>query len=341
MATEDYLDKETSLAVELTETGVKASARSRGVSGFDRLLGNISEWGNMLLEPGIVRRRAKMEGERQLIEATAKYGVERLGYDEKFAKRAFENHFGKIVKAQVNKDEVVRAALEDLRQDPPTEAQATSGPDEMDESFLNRFENYAEGATSEELRRRWGRILAAEIRQPGRFSPKVLRTVDEIDPETAKLFESLMRHRVRDALLKPIMPELNFSERVALVSAGLIVEPGMGQSISLIEGDGENGVKFWVFPFGEFAVGLEQNVKLSYGTASPIQDAKGIPAIPAYALTDVGRALSSIIAADENQAGLNFVAKLKDYVDLVPAPLHMFAKNGDGWKEIPVPSGRT
>jgi hypothetical protein len=57
---------------------------------------------------------------------------------------------------------------------------------------MNRFERFAEDASTDELRQRWGRVLSAEIRKPGTFSPKVLRIVDEIDQSTAAIFERVL-----------------------------------------------------------------------------------------------------------------------------------------------------
>lgn len=43
MENEDHLDKETSAAIALTETGVKLKARSRTVAIIDRMTGNFFE----------------------------------------------------------------------------------------------------------------------------------------------------------------------------------------------------------------------------------------------------------------------------------------------------------
>ncbi len=182
---EDHLSNEVHLSAELTETGVKAAAKSRALSSFDRLVGSFADVGSAYFEGVSGRLRARAEGERQLIEAVAKYGVERIGADHEFAHRALENHFKKIAQQQINKDAVVSVALDDLRDQPPSDEAANTGPNELDEEFLSRFEMYAEGASTEQLRERWGRILAGEIRKPGTFGPRVLRITDELDSVTA------------------------------------------------------------------------------------------------------------------------------------------------------------
>jgi hypothetical protein len=314
MANDDHLSTEISITAELTESGVKASAKSRTVAAIDRLAGNLVEWGNVVLESGISIRRAKIEGERQLIEAAARYAVERMGSDADFAQRTYENHFRKIAAAQENKDAVVAEALADLRAQPPSEQESNSGPPQVNAEFMNRFETYAEGATSEELRQRWGRVLASEIRTPGTFSQKELRATDELDGDTAKIFERVSVFRVRNLLIKPIMPELPFNEKLALVSAGLIVDPSIGHISYFGEVPDTSGAKLWLFLFGNTSVGFKQNATVSYSEKGPVIHRDGKPAIPVYILTDVGLALSSILPANEPQVGLNYASELRKYL---------------------------
>ena len=218
---EDHLSNETSISAELTETGVKASAKSRTVSSMDRLLGGAVDIGSAWLEGVAQRRRAKNRGEQQLVEAAVKYGLDRMNVDDEFAKRAFEGHFKKIARQQINKDAVVAEALEDLRTNPPSEQEASSGPPTLDEEFIDAFERYSEAASSEELRQRWGRVLSAEIRKPGTFGAKVLRATDELDAVTAAIFERLSASRVnRSAIAISLAGVLNLNEKIALISAG-------------------------------------------------------------------------------------------------------------------------
>ncbi|WFU89481.1 DUF2806 domain-containing protein [Rhizobium sp. CC1099] len=309
---EDHLSSETSLSVEITSTGIKASAKSRAIAAVERLLGNVADLGNAWIEGATTRKRAKNEGERQLIEAAAKYGVERMGYDEELAKRAFENHFKKVAQAQVNKDAVAHAAIQDLRRHNPTDEETNSGPDEVSEEFMARFEGYAEGATTEQLRERWGRILAGEIRKPGTFSPKVMRTTDELDAATAELFEELVPFRLVDCIVKCIMPrELDFEQSLRLVSAGLLVEPGLaGHQRLFASGQSNTGQKkVWIHTFGKFAVGFAQDTKADFDQKILV-DNDGKPSTPVYVLTDVGRALSSILPSNEENAGFEYAKKL-------------------------------
>ncbi|MEK1888539.1 MAG: DUF2806 domain-containing protein, partial [Phyllobacterium sp.] len=203
--------------------------------------------------------------------------------------------------------------------------------------FSDRFERYAEDASSEQLRERWGKVLASEIKKPGTFSGKVLRVIDELDSQTASLFERLMQYRIREALLKPIMPELNFADTLALVSAGLIVEPGLsGHVTEWTEMRDNQGSELWVYGFGKFALGLKKDSPITYGTDAPIEENNGKPANPVFLLTDVGRALSTIISQDESKAGFQFLKKLKGYQPTEGVRFYVH-DGGNNWKLLPTP----
>ncbi|NTH13563.1 DUF2806 domain-containing protein [Agrobacterium rhizogenes] len=295
---EDHLSNETSISAELTETGIKAAARSRAISAFDRLLGGVADMGNAWLEGVAIRRRAKNEGERLLIEATAKYGVEKLTSDEEFAKRALEGHFNKLARQQINKDAVVAKALEDLRQQPPSEDEANSGPEMISEDFSARFERYAEDATTDDLREKWARVLTAEIKRPNTFSVKVLRVVDELDASIAALFERVCQHQAGGVLIKATLGELAFGETARLVAAELLVEPGMGQIRIGSEITDNQGKNFWFWAFGAIAVALSktENIPPSDPANLVLTSEQGKPAIPVYVLTEVGRAITAILS---------------------------------------------
>ncbi|CAD0211201.1 hypothetical protein AGRHK599_LOCUS1226 [Rhizobium rhizogenes] len=330
---EDHLSNETSVSAELTETGIKASAKSRTVSSMDRLLGGTIDAGSAWLEGVAMRRRAKNEGERQLIEATVKYGLDKMNIDDQFAQRTFEGHFAKIARHQLNKDAVVAEALDDLKQMPPSDQEAAHGPSTVSEGFMGPFERYAETASSEELRQRWGRILSAEIRRPGTFSSKVLRATDELDSSTAKLFENLMRYHSRGMLVNAIMPEIEYTDRLRLIEAGLLVDPGIGgQSLTFGEGDGW-GVPFWGTQFGQITVCFAKSVALPVKGNDILKIRDQRPAFGVHILTETGRALSSILPSYEYKIGLEYARKLQTVVGanevflIVPAGDGKFGKS--------------
>lgn len=314
---DDHLDKETSISAELTEAGVKASAKSRIVAAFDRLGGNLFELINVPIEARNTEKRAKMEARVEAIKALTSAGVEKLKSNPEFAERALAAHYGSIFEKQDNKDGVLHAALNDLRRQPPNEEQATTGPQAIGEEFMGKFERYAEEATSDELREKWGRVLAGEIRKPGTFSGKVQRVIDELDGSTAKLFEDLCRYR-----LGPFVPRCltDYSEMQfeALVGAELVVVMGMGQTAPMQLIDNADTIPQYLRPMGRgFGIGVLKETEIPKSVLDPTVPLKRSGetiGVPVVVLTAVGQAIATILEHSEFEAFSAYVRRLREYI---------------------------
>jgi Protein of unknown function (DUF2806) len=335
MTKDDHLDKETSVSADVTPTGVKASARSRLVASIDRFCGNLFEPWSAMLERSAAETRALSAGRVQVIETLTKLGLDQLGADPELAKRAVANHLDVVLARQVNKDVVVAQAIEDLRREPPTEDEAGVGGDTLDETFLNRFERYAEEATTEQLRERWGRVLAAEVRRPGTFSSRVLRVVDEIDAETAKLFEDMCAYNLDDVLLAGMIDELSVLDQGRLTSSDLIIDPGLGQYRTFRKATRDDGKELWLGNFGEFGIALPADMPQN---TLPRHATRGLnlfrprgdegPAVPIYVLTQTGRAIASILPNRRENAFAQLVAKVGE--QLPGVEIGRYRKQGGG-----------
>jgi hypothetical protein len=307
---DDHLDREVSIGVELTESGVKAKAKSRFVSAVDRLFGNFSELANVPMERRISRERSLIEGEKKVIGALVEYGVNRIKTDPEFAQRVAEKHFQSTFNRQMNKDDVVKCAIEDLRNEPISHSDAEKGPDTLDAQFLNRLERYAEDASTDELRQRWGRVLSAEIRKPGTFSAKVLRVIDELDSDTALLFEKLCGSLFATSCLpRSLVGDLSLDQQIKLTSAGLLAEPGLGQIRSFMRTTSNKGDEIWLLNLGRFGLAFPVDAKLSIDVfnmpdaSTPLMlDDEKSPSIPIYILTAEGSAIATILPDMQHEA---------------------------------------
>ncbi|WP_164517658.1 DUF2806 domain-containing protein [Rhizobium sp. CIAT894] len=275
---------------------------------------------NVRIEGGTARRRSIIEGERALIEETVKYGIEHLKSDPQFAARAFETHFGTVARKQINRDEVLGYAVEDLKISPPTEIEAAAGPEELNQPFMDRLGSYAGEASTEELRQRWGRVLAEEVRNPGTFSNKVLRVVDEIDAATAKLFEDACDHRIGDSLPRCLTGELPYATVIALTTAGLLVEPGLGQHRGFSGSKSNTGEDFWLISFDDNALVISKDAKLPDQQFGGMADSSraifrnhtSFPATSVYILTKEGLAISSILPDKAREAFLRYAGLVRE-----------------------------
>lgn len=301
---EDHLDNPVSISVDVTPSGVKAGAKSRFVSGVDRLLGGVADLLGAPLEGPARRQRARDDADVAAIEAAGKRRVEMIQTDSTFAERAMEQHLRVAGIKHANKVEAVQAAIEDLRLSPPSPEQNENGGETLDDAFVNRWERYAEDASAEEVRHRWGRVLAGEIRQPGTFSAKVMRVIDEMDPTTAALFERVCKHRIAETLVACLVTDFAFMDRSRLVTAGLILDVGVnGQIRKGTKVTDEDGGEWDFINFGTTAVGFSPDAKIpshyNKPLSLPLIRSEGTVAIPVYILTDVGHAISSILENTE------------------------------------------
>jgi hypothetical protein len=331
---EDPLDKTTSIGAELTESGLNVNAKSRTVAAIDRLVGNAVDFLNLPVERRNVQERTRIEGERRLVEAIRDGALERMKMDPAFADRVTQNYLRSLVSRQENKDSVARHAIEDLRGNP----QAKEAGPELDPDFVNRLERHAEDASTEALREKWGRVLAAEIRSPGTISPRVMRIVDEIDGPTAQLFEAFCSSRLANVIPRCLHGKLKFDEAARLEGAGLIVGPGVtGEVRWFIEASDAGGRKAWFMGFDGYGLSFpyEANLAPLRDEMGPLQLDNNVPVIPVYVLTDEGRAVSQILPELERTAFEKYVARLQSA--LPELTLSLYRSLGDGtWEPYTV-----
>ena len=76
------------------------------------------------------------------------------------------------------------------------EGEAEERKDEIDDDWIESFRREAADRSLGEMRETFVRILAGEIREPGAFSIKTLRTVGALSQSTAKLFRKAASLRV-------------------------------------------------------------------------------------------------------------------------------------------------
>jgi len=299
MKDDDHLSNEVSLEVSVTETGAKAAVKSRFAAAVDRLGGNLVDWVNISLESANVRNRAKSDGERLLLGEVAKHGVRLLGNDPEFVERALDTHFGRLVRTQKNKDAVLKEALDHLSgsAESAVAVEETANSEDLAPEFLDRFERYAAEASTDDLRSRWGRVLAREVRTPGSMSNRAMRIVDELDPRTAQLFEQVCeRGRVGDVLIHCLVHDITLPQLLSLDDAGLITYSGGGIARPFHQTGG--ATPLLIIGFGDWLVSLRTD------TAIPESNFLNVYAIgrggdsvssAVIKLTDAGQAVASIL----------------------------------------------
>jgi Protein of unknown function (DUF2806) len=153
--------------------------------------------------------------------------VANAGGDQAIAKRAVEVLVRQEYRKQVNREAVAKAMVDEMltlgSNAPATDPDIKSA--QPDDDWLNLFERYVEDASSERLQGLWGRVLAGEIRQPGRFSARTLRFLSEFSQGDALTFEIFAKLSFGDgAPRKLIIPpdRKDITDLIYLEANGLI-----------------------------------------------------------------------------------------------------------------------
>ena len=120
------------------------------------------------------------------VEITREQIVQRLEFQEQ--------------KRQRNIASVVRQAAEELGDE---EVSA----EEPDHDWTARFFEYVQDVSEEDVQRIWARILAGEVRTPGRVSLRTLSLLRNMSPLEAQLFAEAMRYVIGDFIVYKLCVE--------------------------------------------------------------------------------------------------------------------------------------
>lgn len=131
--------------------------------------------------------RALTESREGLIKKMGEDIGSNLNVPDIYADKAIEKFASKMVRYQINIDQIVQKAKFNLENEDSNAGEI----DEISEDWLNNFEEIAKLKSNEEMQLLFGKILSGEISNPGAFSLKTLNTVSQMDPEVAKAFMKL------------------------------------------------------------------------------------------------------------------------------------------------------
>lgn len=334
--TESPLDGEISATVELTETGAKGAIKSRMANALDWAAGTwiVSKFQKRSLDSD--ERTAINDARLAFIRESKEIALGKIRDDPDILAPFIKSQFGIDIQKSENRAAAVGYMIEDIKASPPTDKESADGPDTISPDILNRWGRYAEDASSEELRERWGRVLSSEIRRPGLLSPKLLRVIDEINTDTANLFDRLAKLSLDGSIPACLVPKLEFSERTLLVQADLIVDPGVGGHIRHVnKTTSPRGVIYNIFKFNKFALAWDEAIQAELGDKNDAltKSSKGV-CIPIIVLTEVGKSLALVAGPNEEE---NFISLCEKVSDKLPkGKLLMFAEVDGDFKPVVV-----
>ncbi|MDE0127988.1 MAG: DUF2806 domain-containing protein [Gammaproteobacteria bacterium] len=125
----------------------------------------------------------------QVIEVSER-NRERSSQDESFLTNlvttAQKNLISREMRSEVNVAKALLNAEADLQDDPQ------EPPDrDVDRDWLYRWRDYASEVSDAELQTLWGRVLAGEVKSPGKFSLRTLEFLRNLSKEEARQIEKL------------------------------------------------------------------------------------------------------------------------------------------------------
>jgi hypothetical protein len=195
-------------------------------------------------------------------------------------------------KRQVNIEDVVREARDDIERDPEV------SPKPVDEDWIARFFMDAQDVSAEQMKKLWARILAGEVRRPGSFSLRCLETLRNMTSAEAVLVASLGTVMTDDGFVlqtggAPLEPtvggRISLEEQLALTDLGVI-------NSSVIQRTWETSV--------------EQDIAFADLVVVMAKKEPGIPLrLTGWMLTAVGRELLRLFEATADRDHVRWVVR--------------------------------
>lgn len=191
-ASNTALDTVTDLALDTT---IPAPIRRNVLKALDRLGSALIDIPVGALERRSAEKRSESEERIKITEVVNAQIIEQIKVDPEFPQRATNTFAKKILREQYNLENILGFAthiLKGKQYDNSKDSQADNESEKtIDDDWFNIFEKEASQKSTEDMQRRFGHILAGEIRQLGSYSIKAVKTLGELDPEAATLFKKL------------------------------------------------------------------------------------------------------------------------------------------------------
>ena len=179
---------------------------------FGKLCSAPSKWYNAYFEGKAAEAHAASESRIKITEKITDQIVQNIEVDPEYARKAGHKFAGKIIGEQINLDKISAITADELKNeqfDNSTNQGTISEPNEnrsanssnqeaksgeekiIDDDWLNSFETEARQKSSEDMQRRFAKVLAGEIKKPGSHSIKAVKALGDMDQTIADLFQKL------------------------------------------------------------------------------------------------------------------------------------------------------
>lgn len=176
--------------IETLVTGVPAPIRKNFFKAFGQLCTAAVDIPVAKLQSKADEIRAESTARIKIIEEQGKQISDKLNVPEQYISKASEKFASRVVKEQLNLDDIGMIAASNLKNTTKT-IPSESQSEEISDDWLNEFENYAKLKSSEDMKLVFGKILSGEITRPGKYSIRTVRLISQLDNQAARIFQSL------------------------------------------------------------------------------------------------------------------------------------------------------
>ena len=159
------------------------------------LIEKISEAIGGVARPYQIRRVAKAEAEAEKIHALAQIEITEL------QRRALVRFVAEETKKQSNIEDITNNAIKELSED--------AQPDRVEDDWIANFFDKCKLISDKEMQILWGKVLAGEANNPGKYSKRTVDFLSSIDKQDAFLFEKLCRFGWVIGNIVPLIFETN------------------------------------------------------------------------------------------------------------------------------------
>ena len=165
------------------------------LKAFDRLCASVIDIPTAYLESVAKEKRAEIEGRVKLTQESSKQIADQMNIPAEYIKTSSRKFAHRVIREQINLDKITEKAVKELEKSNDTKDQPQNSQSNsqriINDDWLNNFEKEARYKSTEEMQTLFGRVLAGEIKQPGFYSMKAVKTLGELDQEVARLFRRL------------------------------------------------------------------------------------------------------------------------------------------------------
>lgn len=221
-------------------SGIPAAFVPASLKAIDRLIGAAVDIPVAWLAYQKAKIESKTDAFRTVDGAITKAAASKAELTPEFADRALEHLVRGSYRRLTNKESVSRAMLEELKDDPvlaePSPAEEALPQPIIEDDWLNVFERYAEDASTERMQKLWGRVLAGEVRNPGKFGMRTLRFLSEFSQADALEFSSICQSSFGGIIPKSLVKSDSgdMTPLLNMEAAGLLQgASGMGLTLTL------------------------------------------------------------------------------------------------------------